>query len=277
MGRNKQHEHSFSRRRFLRGMRWAPALFLPAPLYGAPFPSLMRPAGEGAVPFFPFADFRIAPHYPAKSPMDDVLRQVVPGLDEFVTEKYAFEIARLLNEWSKAVLGGSPGLTTLAKLVENALEATSLVRAEERTLRSGYGIEVSRRRFATDVVSGRERFLQQMKTYLAGFSRMETAEFEIVGIEEMASSPVTVRVDIRYDFVGAPASGGREERVGHWLTRWMRNESGAWRAVKWQASEETVSRASEPIFVDVTSQSVGRAQSCRNQMRHGLCHWRPVR
>src|SRR5258708_33827416 len=257
-------------------MRWASALFLPAPLYGAAFPSLMRPAGEGAVPFFPFADFRVAPHYPAKSPMDEVLRQVVPGLDEFVTEKYAFEIAKLLSEWSKALLGASPALTTLAKFLDTALEATSLVRAEERTLRAGYGIEASRRRFATDAVSGRERFLQQMKTYLAGFSQMETAEFEIVRIEEMASSPVTVRVDIRYDFVGALATGGREERVGHWLTRWMRNESGAWRAVKWQASEETVSRASEPIFVDVTSQALGQAESYKTQMLRGVDHWRTV-
>src|SRR5260370_21066008 len=108
MGRNKQHEHSFSRRRFLRGMRWAPALFLPAPLYGAPFPSLMRPAGEGAVPFFPFAGFRIAPRSPAKSPMDDGLRAVVPGLDVFVTEEYAFEISRLLHESSKPLLGAPP-------------------------------------------------------------------------------------------------------------------------------------------------------------------------
>src|SRR5260370_39512946 len=107
MGRNKQHEHSFSRRRFLRGMRWAPALFLPAPLYGAPFPSLMRPAGAGPVPFFPFADFRIAPHSPAKSPMDEVLRQVVPGLDEFVTEKDAFVVARPLDDCSKALICGS--------------------------------------------------------------------------------------------------------------------------------------------------------------------------
>src|SRR5260370_34495740 len=184
--------------------------------------------------------------------MDEVLRQVVPGCDEFVTENYAFEIAKLLSEWSKALLGASPALTTLAKFLDTALEATSLVRAEERTLRAGYGIEVSRRRFAADGgVPDRERFLQQMKTYLGAFSRIEPAEFEIVRIEEMASSPLTVRAEIRYDFVGALAGGGREERVGHWLTRWSREESGGWRAVKWQASEETVSRASEPIFVAI--------------------------
>src|SRR6266851_4639817 len=276
MGRNKQHAQSLSRRRFLRGMRWAPALFLPAPLYGSPFPSLRRPGGEVPVPFFPFADFRITPHYPAKSPLGEVLRHVVPGRDEFVAEKYALEIARLLNDWSQALRAAAPALTTLTKFLDAALEATSLVPAEERTLRSGYGIEVLRRRFATGGISGRERFLQQMKTYMAWFSRMETAEFEIVGIEEIANSPLTVRVDVRYDFVGALASAGREERIGHWLTRWSHDELGGWRAVKWQASEETVSRAREPIFVDVTLQALGQTESYKTQMLHGVDHWRTV-
>ena len=257
-------------------MRWAPALFLPAPLYGSPFPSLRRPGGGGPVPFFPFADFRITPHYPTKSPLDEVLRHVVPGRDEFVAEKYALEIARLLNDWSQALRAAAPALTTLTKFLDAALEATSLVPAEERTLRSGYGIEVLRRRFATGGISGRERFLQQMKTYMAWFSRMETAEFEIVGIEEIANSPLTVRVDVRYDFVGALASAGREERIGHWLTRWSHDELGGWRAVKWQASEETVSRAREPIFVDVTLQALGQTESYKTQMLHGVDHWRTV-
>src|SRR2546430_8022148 len=46
----------------------------------------------------PFADSRLSPRYPAKSPFDDVLRQVVPGTDEYITEKYAFEIMRRSEE-----------------------------------------------------------------------------------------------------------------------------------------------------------------------------------
>lgn len=278
MGRRKEHENIFSRRAFLRGMRWAPALFVPAPFYALNFPSLVEPTTHGSVPFFPFADVRITPHYPAKSPLDAVLRYVAPGLDEFVTEKYAWEITRILSEWGQALKTGAaaPALTTLAKFVDASLEAASLVPTEERAVRSGHGIEVTRRRFAAEMAPGRERFLQQMKTYFSPFSRIETAEFEIVGIEESAMSPLRVRVDIRYDLVGTRAGGGREERIGRWLTHWSRDESGAWRASKWQATEEAVSRTSAPVFVDISEQALGATESYKTQMAHGVDHWRTV-
>jgi Flp pilus assembly protein TadD/peroxiredoxin len=276
MGRKNKQEHIFSRRAFLRGMRWAPALFVPAQLHGLPFPSFIRSEVKGPVPSFPFADLHITPHYPAKSPLDEVLRYVAPGFDEFIAEKYAWEIAKIFTEWSQALKAETPALATLAKFVDASLEATSLVSADERAVRSGYGIEVLRRSFAPDVATGGERFLQQMKTYFSGFSRMETAEFAIMGIEEIATSPLQVRVGIRYDFVGTRAGGGREERIGKWVTRWSQDASGAWRAVKWQATEETVSRTSAAVFVDISEHALGQTESYKMQILHGVDHWRTV-
>src|SRR3984893_504047 len=115
-----------------------------------------------------------------------------------------------------------------------------------------------------------------MKTYLNGFFRLETAEFEIVGIEESTKSPLQLRVNIRYDFVGTRAGGGREERVGRWLTEWSQDASGAWRAVKWKATDETVSRASTAVFVDISELAMGQAESYKTQMLHGVDHWRTV-
>ena len=68
----------------------------------------------------------------------------------------------------------------------------------------------------------------------------------------------------------------REERVGLWRTQWLRDESNAWRALQWEATEETVSRAREPIFIDVTSQALGQTESYKNQMAHGVDYWRTV-
>src|SRR4051794_36080371 len=87
MARNKDETHAFSRRRFLRGMRWVPVLFLPAPMHAVEFCAASAKPGA-AIPPFSFADVRLTPHYPAKSPLDEVLRLVVPGTDEYVTEKY---------------------------------------------------------------------------------------------------------------------------------------------------------------------------------------------
>ena len=58
----------------------------------------------------------------------------------------------------------------------------------------------------------------------------------------------------------------REERIGSWLTQWSRDESGAWRVLKWSAAGETVSRASGPIFVDITSRVLGQTDSYKESI-----------
>ena len=165
----------FSRRAFLRGMRWAPVLFLPAPMLGSHFRSFLPAAPADQNSPFPFADFRLTPHYPAKSPLDDVLRLVLPGSDEYVTEKYTSEILPLLDEWSRGIRATPPAPTLVAKFLDASIEATSLLPTQEIKLRSGDGIDVFRRRFAANVItgreSGRERFLAEIKTYLAFIDR----------------------------------------------------------------------------------------------------------
>src|SRR6267143_2379603 len=276
MTRHKDEDHIFSRRTFVRRMRWAPLLFLPAPLHASPFPSILPETTGDGTSTFPFADFRLTPHYPAKSPLDDVLRLVAPGADGYVTEKYAFEIIRRLNEWSQGLKATPPALAILAKFLDASVEAIPLVPTQENTVRSGNGIEVIRRQFSTNVVAGRERFLREIKTYLTPMARVETAEFEIVGIEETAGSPPKVHIDIRYDIVGLRTDNGREERIGHWLTLWTRDESNAWQVLRWEATEETLSRAREPVFIDITSQALGQTESYKNQLLHGVDYWRTV-
>jgi hypothetical protein len=257
-------------------MRWAPVLFLPAPVLGSPFRSLIPavPADQNSP--LSYVDFRLTPHYPAKSPLDDVLRLEFPGSDEYVTEKYVFEIMPLLDEWSRGLRATPSAPTVVAKFLDASVEGTSLVPTQEIKLRSGNGLDIFRRRFANSLVAGREHFLEEIKTYLAGIAQWETAEFEIVGVEETTGSSPSVSIAIRYDFVGTRADRGREERVGQWRTRWSRNQSGAWQVFKWETSEEIVSRAREPIFVDVTSQVLGHTDSYKNQMLRGVDHWRTV-
>ncbi len=276
MRRRKDREQDFSRRAFLNKMRWAPALFLPAPIQARTFRSFLGKPLNEANPPPEFADFRITPHYPAKSPLDDVLRKVAPGADEYVSEKHAFEILRLLNEWSEALEAGVPALGVLAKFLDASFEACSLVPVQQKSLRPEYGIEVVRRTFGIAVVAGRERFLEEMKSYLASLSRVETAEFEITGIEELAGASPEFRAEIRYDFVGTAADASREARVGRWLTHWSRDERNGWRVRRWEAMEETLSRARAPMFVDVTSVALGQTESYKKQMLPGVDYWRTV-
>jgi tetratricopeptide (TPR) repeat protein len=276
MACQKDEHHAFSRRTFLKQMRWASVLLLPAPLSSSPARQLLAGTPGDRSTTFDFADFRVTPHYPTKSPLDDVLPKVLPGTDEYITEKYAFEIMRRLDDWSRALKGVPPALDTLAGFLDASLEACSLVPIQQSTLRSAYGMEVVRRKFRSSAALGREQFLQEIKAYLASMSRVETAEFEITGIEEIGSSSPRVHIKIRYDLVGARTDAMREQRVGQWLTQWSRDEANGWRVVRWEASEETCSRASAPIFIDVTSQALGRTESYKKQMLYGVDYWRTV-
>ncbi len=276
MGPDIPANHKLSRRTFLGAFRWSPLLFLPAPLHSAAYPCLTpHPLAERTLSF-PFAESRLTPHYPAKSPLDDVLRYVVPGTDEYVTEEYAAEIARLLHAWAEELRLGTPSLRTLTKFLDPSFKAAPLIPAQERTLRAGNGIEAVRRKFSNAAPLDREQFLGQVRAYLAPLGRLETAEFQIFGIEQTANSPLRVRTNIRYDLVGLPNESLREERIGYWVTEWIRKDSGDWRVSSWAATEETLSRAQQPTFLDVTTKALGAIESYRTQMLRSTDYWRTV-
>ena len=265
-----------SRRAVLKSIGLVPLLLRPAPFYGSSFlfrsPDLL-PNQRSA---FAFADVRLTPHYPIKSPLADILRLVAPGSDEYITEKYAFEIESLLEQWSQALKTSVRDLSILAKFVSPSIEASSLIPIKESTLRSGYGIDIARRSFGPDVVPGREPFLQSIRTWLGNVPKVETAEFEIYEIKQIASTPLTVSLQIRYDVVASRNDDRREERVGSWRTEWSRSESQTWEARRWEASEETLSIVRGPVFTDVTFQALSGTESYISQMLRGVDHWRTV-
>ncbi len=194
MSRHKNEDPLLTRRSLLKTMGLAPLVLRPATFRGSsllfgPHSSLRYEKSA-----FPFSEVRLTPRYPAKSPLEDVLSRVAPGSDEYVTEKYAFEIGTLLQQWSEALRASVLDLAIVAKSLDPAIEATALVPEKELTLRSGNGIDCLRRRFAGKVVSGRERFLEDLRLWLGPVSRVETAEFEITSIEEIASAPLVVRL-----------------------------------------------------------------------------------
>ena len=147
---------------------------------------------------------------------------------------------------------------------------------QETPLRTGSGIECTRRHFAGSTVAGREQFLEQLRTWLGPAASVETAEFEITSIEEMSSTPAAVRLEIRYDLVMARGQEQREERVGTWRMEWLRDDSAEWKARKWAASEEILSVTRGPVFRDVTAQAFGGTESYQRQMLRGSDYWRTV-
>jgi len=274
--RHKIEDHFLSRRALLKSLGLTPMLLRPAPFFGSSFlfSSPQSAANQASAP--PLLDLRLTPHYPEKSPLADVLRLVAPGSDEYITEKYAVEIEALLHGWSQALKASARENRVLPGLLDPAIEASPMSKAKETQLRSGFGVDAVKRLFPAGLVKGREQFLEQIRAWLNPVSRIDTAEFEIFGIEEIADAPLTVRIDIRYDMVVTRDDEAREERVGFWRTEWLRDSSGAWKARKWEADEEAASILRGPGFMDVTQQALGGTESYSRQMLRSVDYWRTV-
>lgn len=266
----------FTRREILKGMALSPAIFRASPIFAGPLPTGPGSPAPNREAGLPFTDLRLTPHYPAKSPLADVLALVTPGSDSYMTEKYAEEIGFALKKWSDALRADPAGVKAVAESLDESIEASTLAPSRETVLRSAYGIRAVRRQFTADPVRGRDRFVVSLRSWLAAAARIETAEFEIFGIEQIAGEPLVVRADIRYDLVSGTSGARKEERVGTWRTEWVRSESSAWKARKWEAEEETVASAEGPVFIDVTAQALRGNESYSRQLLHGADYWRTV-
>src|SRR5450755_1159521 len=268
---------SISRRVFLKRMQWAPFLFLPSPMRGPLIRSGMSAfVQDQKTSSLPWADVRLTPSYPTASPLDDLLRRIDPGSDEYVIEGYASELAALLREWSHDLCIAPPAAATVSKFIDLAISSTSFIPVRETDLRPGDRIQALRRTFAPTLLSGRDQCLDGIKKYLNSLGHLEVAHFEIYECAQTGEAPFRLDVKIRYDFVGLHGEQSREERIGSWLMQWSRTDSGAWRIVKWTASEEIATRADGPLFIDITTHALGQTSSYREQMQHGADYWRTV-
>ena len=276
MSRRKDGSRLLTRREILKGMAMAPLTFRVAPLFAGRILPGFPAMGMDSQSAVPFADLRLTPRYPVKSPLADIIALVPPGSDGYITERYAEEIESQLKKWSDALKGSPAGLTVLAESLDESIEASTLVPAPENVLRSAYGIETVRRQFGPDLGRGRDRFIENLRSWLAAPIQIEAAEFEIFGIRQIDGIPLAVRADIRYDMVSVRSGERKEERVGVWHTEWFRGDSGVWKARKWEAKEESVARAKGPVFVDITTQALGDTESYTRQLLHGADYWRTV-
>src|SRR5690349_12395125 len=221
-----------SRRAFLKAIRWAPMLFVPATMHGIPL--AFSTFEDGTRSKAPDSALPLTPHYPTKPALEDLFRQILPGSDEYVTEKYAYEIMGRLDRWAQELKATAHGLTALADCLPSTLEVSSLIPIDEVPVLSRFGIEVVRRKFSGARSAHQKQFLQDLRNYLH-FSSIDTAEFQILRVEEV--SPASVQANIRYELVGTVGQAGKEQRIGNWLTHWSRGESGNWRILKWESSD----------------------------------------
>ncbi len=261
---------SQSRRNFLKQMTWAPVLFLPAPVgFRSLLPGLIRTA------HFPFSDVRLTPHYPAQSPLDDILRLADPGSDEYVLEGYVANIEGALKTWSERLRTDPHATSSIANILDDSIRATRLAAIHEFDLRPHDRFKVTRREFGPELIGGAEHLLDGFKSYFSPFSEIDTADSQIYSCRQITESPLTLETSIRYEFVGTRHDHAREQRIGTWQMRWIRSGS-QWKVTQWVATDETASSAANPLFADITAAALAHNDSYKNQLLRGSDYWRTV-
>ena len=264
---------NISRRTILKSLGSAPLVFRSAPIY----PFYLHDSRESPhLNEFAMDEVRLSPHYPTDSPLSDIFRMVPPGSDEYPLERFAIEIEGLFETWGKTLRKRADRFTVLPSFLDDQIEASNPASPNQSVLRSGFGIDSVRRTFADPIKLTREGFLQSLEKWLGSVASVETTEFEIFNIEQIATVPLTLRIDVRYDIVSVLHDQKREERVGTWKMEWFRDGSSAWIARAWRFMSETVCTAQSPAYVDTTSRALGSIDSYHSQLLHGADYWRTV-
>jgi tetratricopeptide (TPR) repeat protein/peroxiredoxin len=227
-------------------------------------------------------ELALHPRYRMKRGIEGVLRKVAAGSDQFVTEKYQDKVAAILGEWSAQLLQSPQYVAVLDRVASANFSGNSLRCAELPAVGGASPVQVWRLQFPLEMNLDKEAFLKGLRRELGTFSKLVTAEFQIVQIHSEASlSPILgeaqrVTTTVRYEFVGAGNGYHREQRVGHWELRWELHPFGELRLRQWRALDEVRSRSSIRVFQDVSSHAFGRNPSYVAQLLPGTDYWRTI-
>jgi tetratricopeptide (TPR) repeat protein len=224
----------------------------------------------------------VQPHYRSERPLDARLLKVQAGLDNFVTEKYADQIAAILAVWSSGLLRSPRETQAIADSLAADFSGTALTPSESRLIRSGAALEVRQNKSAQQDTIGRDGFLREWQSRLIIFSHVLNAEFQITSIDtnpiagSTSQLPPRLRTGIRYEIVGTGRGFHREQWVGNWDLEWESTSSKEFRVCSWHGLDETQARSASPIYSDITSATLSTNSSYSAQLLHGSDYWRTV-
>lgn len=259
--------------------------------YGQGASLAFLPAGLGLPSFgrflFPDAplqpgEFHVHPRYRVQRDLDAILKKVRAGFDEFITEKYADQIEVILREWSSQLLDSPQKTGAIEKVMSSNFSGASPNAVQSRLVRTVSALKVSQIKHSEEPLLERDVFLEEWRSSMKTFSKLITAEFQVTSIRPgntpLSSSgfPGALETHVRFELVGTGLDFHREQRVGNWQLDWETLPSGEFGLRRWRTINESRSRSSVPVFVDVSSQAFGGNPSYAVQLLHGTDYWRTV-
>ncbi len=251
----------------------APLLLRPAAFSVLAGPSASRAVSPDNP--LPLTEVRYTPQYPVRSPLEDVLRLVEPGLDEFPTERDAAQIEAILDTWARHMRAGT--LSGIAQGLAVRLQASPFVPSKETKLRSRHGVECYSRTFSSVQPISASALVKSMGQWLGSGAQVETAEFQLTSLEDRGGSPRTLATSVRYSITTVNRDQSREQRVGSWLLTWAaQTPETKWKGTSLEASPESRTVLRGRGFTDVTQGALGGNASYGQQLRNGSDHWRTL-
>jgi Flp pilus assembly protein TadD/peroxiredoxin len=229
-----------------------------ATLAGQEMPCLVH-SGSGYAPF-----------------LEPFLKQIQPGHDEFIAEKYAFDLERLLVGWAAALQASAHDLRTPREWLGGSLEGVALDRGTVQTLRADPPLESEKILFPAATIISSEAFLAALERYLSPLTHIEPCDLQVDAIDIFSDTPLHLRTQVHYSLTGHLDGNRREQRTGEWRIDWQQQGTGQWRITHWSAAAEMRSRLTGSGFADVTAAALGQNDSYRKQMLLGIDHWRTV-
>ncbi len=267
------------RRDFLvRFSQSAGAFLIPTSLWGNRFSPLR--------PFTPHEEqiarepFHLRPHYRSERPLDATLRRVAAGSDEFITEKYADQVAAIFAKWTEGLLQSPLQVRAVREVLAADFLGASLQPTESPMVRSEEFLQVRRNKFSDQLRLGQDAFFREWHAMLGRYSKIVTAEFQVTAIDarDLVPADLSKRVQtrVRFEIVGKGAGFHREQRVGNWEMTWQRSASGDFLLQSWRGLDETQALSTSPVYVDIASAAIGDEASYSAQLLHGTDYWRTV-
>ena len=224
------------------------------------------------------AERPVHPQYRVKLGIEDVLRKVPAGFDEFLNEEYQDEIAAILDSWSAQLLTSPQDSRAIAGAMAGTFAGCSFASAELHVTFQDGPFTIWQPQYPTSTDLTSDAFLAHLRDSLKTFSKLFTAEFQITAIQSAPATSGVLSLDttVRFELVGGGNGFHREQRVGNWEMRWQRLPSGEVRLEKWSVAGETRCRSSAPSFVDASTHAFGTIPAYAAQFLPGTDYWRTV-
>jgi Flp pilus assembly protein TadD len=205
--------------------------------------------------------------------LEPFVKHVKPGVDSFPEEREAEEFAARLAELGKRLKQNPDRAAEAADfLLAPAFRGGRLRSNGEVAIAQHPSLQVHRSQSTgPELALDSRSFALELRSLVKDFKQVTVAELLITSIDVKRNEGLA-NTSVRYDIAGTGKDAWRVEQSGVWRMRWKKSASG-WRVSEWTAARGVRSRASSPVFSEVTATALGGNDSFRRQLTTGLDAW----